>query len=63
MEEGREERERERSLRQCEHEMVANLAHACSWHSAECPHEVGLDARWGFKGEDTRASQQIHRHL
>ena len=43
--------------------LVRLLAHPWSWHSAEGADEVSLHTRRGFKGEDTRASQKIDRHL
>ena len=35
------------------------LAHPRGWDSAEGADEISLDARWGFKCEDSRASQEI----
>lgn len=39
------------------------LTHPRGWDSAEGANEVSLDARWGFKCEDSRASQEIDWNL
>ena len=43
--------------------LVRLLAHPRGWHCTEGTDEVSLHSRRGFKGEDTRASQKIDRHL